>query len=411
MAPHIQCPYATCSRKFGGANGLHRHMQVHHHEHMYVADAVLTDPEAPVQDPDDDGDSGGDAGCCAGACGAAGNVPAGGADDGGDADPNPAGGGWSSRSSASTTTTDDDEGPPDERAWSSGWSTSESDDGSDSTQPVTDSDDDYESTDDTLAPHSRAADNRPNVNSVFVHSLRAQAPVEMHGEMDYGASLSGRVLAWYHSLRDADRAEPVFSGRGAIADLPRFDTPCLRRAFTYVCTANGSGLGREQANNFYAVLSAVERGAGGGAPFAERFPSKTAFWKAVRNEKRRTVEALGWRSAPIVIADKTYDLLYRDALNVAQELVWHAAVDQLQWDASGLDDADVNDDHVWSGPFDSAAYFHAYKDVTDTLPERTKVLGLYGYSDSTVLTGTGGTLILAMCVVHICLLHLTVARV
>ncbi|OSX76067.1 hypothetical protein BU14_0208s0025 [Porphyra umbilicalis] len=305
MAPHIQCPYATCSRKFGGANGLHRHMQVHHHEHMYVADAVLTDPEGPVQDPDDDGDSGGDAGCCAGASGAAGNVPAGGADDGGDADPNAAGGGWSSSSRASTTTTDDDEGPQDERAWSSGWSTSESDDGSDSTQPVTDSDDDYESTDDTLAPHSRAADNRPNVNSVFVHSLRAQAPVEMHGEMDYGASLSGRVLAWYHALRDADRAEPVFSGRGAIADLPRFDTPCLRRAFTYVCTANGSGLGREQAINFYAVLSAVERGAGGGAPFAERFPSKTAFWKAVRNEKRRTVEALGWRSAPIVIADKT----------------------------------------------------------------------------------------------------------
>jgi len=233
----------------------------------------------------------------------------------------------------------------------------------------------------------------------------------MHGEMDYGASLSGRVLAWYHSLRDADRAESVFSGRGAIADLPRFDTPCLRRAFTYVCTANGSGLGWEQANNFYAVLSAVERGAGGGAQFAERFPSKTAFWKAVRNEKRRTVEALGWRSAPIVIADKTYDLLYRDALNVAQELVWHAAVDQLQWDASGLDDADVNDDHVWSGPFDSAAYFDAYKDVTDTLPEGRKVLGLYGYSDSTVLTGTGGTLTLAMCVVHICLLHLTVARV
>ena len=173
MAPHIQCPYATCSRTFGGANGLHRHMQVHHHEHVDVADAVLTDLEGPVHDPDDDGDSGGDADGGAGACGAAGDVSAGGADDGGDAGPNPAGGGWSSSKSASTFTTDDDEGPPDERAWSSGWSTSESDDGSDSTQPVTDWDDDYESTDDTLAPHSRAADNRSNVNSVFVHSLRA----------------------------------------------------------------------------------------------------------------------------------------------------------------------------------------------------------------------------------------------
>jgi len=232
----------------------------------------------------------------------------------------------------------------------------------------------------------------------------------MPGEMDYGASSCGWVLAWYHALRDADRAEPVFSGRCDIADLLRFDTPCLRRVFTYVCTANGSGLEREQTNNFYAALSAVERGAGGDEPFAERFPSQNAFWKAVRNEKRRTVEALGWRSAPIVIANKTYHLIYRDALIVAQELVRHAAVEQLQWDGSGLDDADVNEYHVWSGPFDSAAYFNAYKDVTDRLPEGTKVLRLYGYSDSTVRTGTGGMLTLALCVVYFCLNHLTVAR-
>jgi len=122
------------------------------------------------------------------------------------------------------------------------------------------------------------------------------------------------------------------------------------------------------------------------------------------------VEALGWRSAPIVIANKTYHLIYPDALIVAQELVRHAAVEQLQWDGSGLDDADVNEDPVWSGPFDSVAYFNSYKDVTDRLPEGTKVLGLYGYSDSTGRTGTGGMLTLALCVVHICLLHLTVAR-
>jgi len=410
MAPHIQFPYATCSRTFGGANGLHRHMQVHHHEHMNVADAVLTDLEGPVHDPDNDSDSGGDAGGGAGAWDSAGDVSAGGADDGGDAGPSPARGGWSSSRSAPTTTTDDEENPPDERAWSSGRSTSESDDGSNRTQPVTDSDDDYESTDDTLAPHSRAADNRQNVSSVFVHSLRAQAPVEMHGAMDNEAFLCGRVLAWYHSLRDADRAEPVFSGRGDIADLPRLDTPCLHRVFTYVCTANGPGLGREQTNDFYSFLSAVERGSGGGEPFAERFPSKEAFWKAVRNEKRRTVEALGWRSAPTVIANKTYHLRYRDALNVAQALVRHADVEQLQWDGSGLDDADMNEDHVWSGPFNSAAFFDAHEDVTDTLPEGTQVLGPYGYSDSTVLNGTGGTLTLAPFVVHMCLLHLTVAR-
>ena len=71
--------------------------------------------------------------------------------------------------------------------------------------------------------------------------------------------------------------EPVFSRRDDIGDLPRFDTPCLRRVFTNACTANGAGLGRQQTNDFYAVLRAVERDAGGDEALAERFPSKTAF--------------------------------------------------------------------------------------------------------------------------------------
>ena len=125
---------------------------------------------------------------------------------------------------------------------------------------------------------------------------------------------------------------------------------------------------------------------------------------------QRTVEATGWRLVPIVIADNTYDLLYRDALNVAQQLLLHARAEQLRWGANGPDDADVNDDHVWSGPFDSAAYLDACNDVRDTLPEGTKVLGLYGYSDSAVLTGTGDTLTLALCVVDCVLLHPTPAR-
>jgi len=125
---------------------------------------------------------------------------------------------------------------------------------------------------------------------------------------------------------------------------------------------------------------------------------------------QQTVEATGWELVPIVIADNTYDMLYRDALNVAQQLVLHARAEQLRWGANGPDDADVNDDHVWSGPFDSAAYLDACNDVRDTLPEGTKVLGLYGYSDSMVLTGTGGTFTLALCLVDCVLLHPTPAR-
>jgi len=201
--------------------------------------ALGTDEGA--DDPEYDGGSVVDAGGGAGACGAAGDVPPGDVDDGDDADAIPHGGGWSSGSSASPSTTDD-ECTHDARTCSSDSATSQSDEdeGSDGSTPVTDSDGEYESEEVSPAGDSPDEDNGPNVNTVFLESLRVQAPVAVHGEMDYGASLSGRALEWYHSLQDADRAEPVLSGRDDIGDLPRFDTPCLRRVFTYACTANGT---------------------------------------------------------------------------------------------------------------------------------------------------------------------------
>ena len=51
---------------------------------------------------------------------------------------------------------------------------------------------------------------------------------------------------------------------------------------------------------------------------------------------------------------------------------------------------------MWSGPFDSAAFLENENDAQDTLPSGTKVLGWHAYSDSTILTGTGGKL-LASC--------------
>jgi len=56
---------------------------------------------------------------------------------------------------------------------------------------------------------------------------------------------------------------------------------------------------RKQASDFYANLRAVESATAGEVLFGHRFPNKSMFWKAIRNEKRRTLNALGWRTAPI----------------------------------------------------------------------------------------------------------------
>jgi len=51
-------------------------------------------------------------------------------------------------------------------------------------------------------------------------------------------------------------------------------------------------------------------------------------------------------------------------------------VDQLQLVGTVPDDADSNEDHVWTGPFDSATFFENDKDVRETMAAGNKVLGL-----------------------------------
>jgi len=229
---------------------LHRHILVHHYDKVYEADAVAPGTEQGSDDAKDDSESVVDAGGVAGSCGAAGNVSPGGVDDGGDAHATLHGGRWASGSSDLASTTND-ELPHDARTCSSDSGTSQSDQGSDGSTTGTDSDEEDESEEDTPAEYSPDEDNRPNVNTFFDDSLLVLSLVEMHCQMDYGASLSGQVLEWYHSLHDVDRVEPVFSGRDDISDLRRSDTPCLRRVFTYACTASRAGLGRQQTNFFF----------------------------------------------------------------------------------------------------------------------------------------------------------------
>jgi len=213
-------------------------------------------------------------------------------------------------------------------------------------QPLSPWDDDENASDEMQPMDDHDKDEPPDVITLFVEVLRHQTPVVMHGDMDYGSTLSGRVLQWFQDLRDADESEPVLFGQGNISDLPRYDTLSERRVFSYVCTANGGGKGPKKASAFYATLRAVKSATAGEDLFGHRFPNKTMFWKAIRNEKRTTLRALGWRAAPFVTAGRTYHLLVRDALNAAQELMRQAPVDQLQWDATGPDYADTNYAHV-----------------------------------------------------------------
>jgi len=222
--------------------------------------------------------SSGHTGQCAG--GRGGNQGAGGSaaptadGTGGDADEN----GGHSSGSGSNTVDDDNTDTATDSDWTGSGETSPSDsDNSASTQPLTSWDDEEDASDDMPPMDDLDKQEPPDVSTLFAEMLRHQTPVTFFGDMDCGATLSGRILQWFHDLRDADQYEPVFAGQGHMADLPRFVTSSERRVFSYVCTARGGVMGRKQAGDFYETLRAVESATAGEVLLGHRFPSKTMF--------------------------------------------------------------------------------------------------------------------------------------
>jgi len=175
--------------------------------------------------------------------------------------------------------------------------------------PTRSNSNDYSSADEVPPAADGAGDKRPDLCNLFIESLQDQTPVAMLGRIEYGWTISGRVLRWLHEMRDADRSTPVFSGDEYIADTARFDTPALKRVVFEICTANGAEMSHKEACNLYVILRAEEEAAGSDGEFGGRFPRKTAFWKAIRYEKKRTLKALRRRTGPLVITGMTYYLL------------------------------------------------------------------------------------------------------
>lgn len=183
------------------------------------------------------------------------------------------------------------------------------------------SDEDYEEDED-------AAD-EDDVSTLFLESLRDRTTAAVSAEPlggDLGGTLCGRVLHHYESMGDHDRATSVFTNSRDIGPQPLFDTVALRKIFAYACASGGAGLSRIEIYDYYGVLCATERAARGSTPFKDRFKTKSAFFRAIRNEKRRTLKYLGWRYVTHFERESPYKIHYVDGLDVIQDLCLRSSV-------------------------------------------------------------------------------------
>lgn len=239
----------------------------------------------------------------------------------------------------------------------------------------------------------------------FLSGLR-EAPDSICEDGAVSDGLCADVLEHYNGYGDADAATSLYAEEGSLPDESPFDQAGLQQLFYFVCSAGGVGLSRKDTKSFYDATVAYERTNGvRNSPLRGRFPSASAFWRAVRQQKRRILFKLGWRSAMLEMDGSKYQVLFRDGLEMALRSIRDAAVvrwsKQEVWtedDPAGRRERDPllrhgKLDPAFTGCMDARAFQANAAHVAARLPAGTKVIGIHAYSDGTVVTSTGGMLL------------------
>lgn len=155
-------------------------------------------------------------------------------------------------------------------------------------------------------------------STLFVEALRTYDGQGVNADLlegDLGNTLCGRVMEHYESMGHHCEAARVFEdGKDCSTSRQLFDTPSLSKIFAYACATGGAGLSRIQIHDLHGVLCATENETGGSTPFRARFPSKTGFYKAIRQDKRRTLRHLRWAEVRHKDGEKQYKIVFRDGL-------------------------------------------------------------------------------------------------
>jgi len=124
------------------------------------------------------------------------------------------------------------------------------------------------------------------------------------------------------------------------------------------------------------------------APFITGvFRSANALRNALRDDLDDAVLAAGWRKCVLVQGGVEYVAFFRSALDVALRVIRGAGKVQLRRDAAEVGDRREH-------PIECEA-FKAHQDVVDSISSGNGfVLGIYVFGDATLLSWSGGTLML-----------------
>lgn len=218
---------------------------------------------------------------------------------------------------------------------------------------------------------------------------RSRAEADDGGIETTHPSVATRVWALYESYYDAARAQPLARAiKRSKAGM--FNSNRLRLMQSFVYKAAGCGLSGTDVSDLWELFHEWEPPSTVNADEPQRlrdiFPTPHAFQQALSDDIDKAIEDGGWMACNIVEDGESYDTFYRPGLPVLLRSL--SASNKVRYWAKGDEDDGPSD--CRETPFDGDAFRLCEQDVLREHGEDAFVLGIHVFSDSCVMSSSGG---------------------
>jgi len=227
---------------------------------------------------------------------------------------------------------------------------------------------------------------RPRKRSAAAAALSNEAGPEM-----WFPTISTRVRAFFEKFGDAQRAVSLVTLRKR-RRAGRFDTHRLRVLEDFALSVGGGGLSVLELTKLFHVLDAWDRTApgmpddGDHRTIRDVFKSPNDFRQALNDDIDEGVSQNDWKQCMLEESGQSYEVYFRPALGVLLEALQSAT--RMRYWSGGHRVAEATDKR--ESPFDGDAFRECEADVVRMHGDKAFVLAFYAYSDSSVLSWSGG---------------------
>ena len=206
------------------------------------------------------------------------------------------------------------------------------------------------------------------------------------------ATLAAEARQHYEDLEDWDKRAPLLTKRKRCRP-GRFDSYRLRLVQDLALTCGGGGMTLADQKKLFHVLDAWDRNkpgqpvdAGHFLGIRDSFSSPTAFINGLRDDIDNAVEDEGWMKVDLEESGKTFQVIFRPALELALRRMTKAKSVKL-WSGG---DRPAPPTEQREDPMDVDAFRRCETEVVKENGADSFVLAIHAFSDASRVSHSGG---------------------